>query len=233
MITMEQGEPYATQDLHVAVALIVHPQRVAQLSHREQERGGRHEADDDRLGNVASQVAQFEQADDDLEDANQHGQQEQPLEEFLGVLRVEEGKRREDQQRDGASRSVDQMRRRTEDRGDDRYDDRRVHAEPGIHPRDQRISHRLRERNRRDSEAGNNVVPAFDQVVIQRKGHRVPLRIPMPRRARLRCVSRIPLMPKNCSRASLQSLAMALTGKSVSGGSRSVCFARISGLKGR
>ncbi len=175
VIAVEQGEPDATQDLHVAVAFVVHPQRVAQLSHGEQKRCGRHETDDDRLGNVAGQVAQLEQADDDLKSANQDGQHEQRLEEFLGVLRIDEGKRGENQQRYGARRSVDQVRRRSEDRGDDRHDDCRVHTEPGIHARDQRIRHGLRERNRRDGEAGNDVMPAFDQVVVQREGHLVPL----------------------------------------------------------
>ena len=171
VVAVGQREPYAMQDLHVAVALIVHPQRVAQLSHGEQKRRGRHETDDDRLGDITGQVTQLEQADHDLEYANQDGQHEQRLEEFLGVLRIDEGKRREDQQRYGARRSVDQVRRRSEDRGDDRHDDCRVHAEPGIHPRDQCIRHGLRERDGRDGEAGNDIVPAFDQVVIQSKGH--------------------------------------------------------------
>ena len=145
VIAVEQGEPYPTQNLHVAVAFVAHPQRVAQLSDGKQQRRGRHETDDDRLGNVASQVAQLEQADDDLECANQDGQQEQPLEELLGVLRIDEGKGGEHQQRDGARRPVDQVRGRSEDRGDDRHDDCRVHAEPGIHSGNQRIRHGLRE----------------------------------------------------------------------------------------
>ncbi len=82
VIAVEQGEPYPTQHLHVPVAFVAHPQRVAQLSDGKQKRRRGHEADDDRLGDVASQVAQLEQADHDLEGTNQDGQQKQPLEEF-------------------------------------------------------------------------------------------------------------------------------------------------------
>jgi hypothetical protein len=68
------------------------------LPHGKQKGCGRHEASDDRFGNVAGQVAELEQADQDLDPANQHTQQEQRLEEFACVLRIDESKTSEDEQ---------------------------------------------------------------------------------------------------------------------------------------
>jgi len=158
----------------VAVALIVHPQRVAQLSHGEQKRRGRHETDDDRLGDITGQVTQLEQADHDLEYANQDGQHEQRLEEFLGVLRIDEGKRRETS---SDMALVGPLIRCDDDPKIEativttiaEYTPNRGSTPSAISAYAMACGSEMAA----TGEAGNDIVPAFDQVVIQMQGSHV------------------------------------------------------------
>ena len=160
-IAVEQGEVGTFQHRLPAVALVLHPQRVAELTHRDQNGRGQQEAEDDRFGDVSGQVTELEHRDQDLEGADQNAEQEQRLEQDGAILRVQERQRAEHQKRYGTRRSVDQMRGRSEDRGDEGHHDRRVHAEFRVDAGDQRIGDALRQRHGRDGEAGDEIATRF------------------------------------------------------------------------
>ncbi len=151
-----ERQPEAIEDVLMAGAAVFQAEQVAHLGQADQETGPGHETEHHRFGDVPRQVAQLEHGDQDLDDADHHGQQEgrfdgQPL------VGSEKGQGTEDHQRDGVGRTVDQVRRGAEDRGDGRHHDGRVQPEARVDAGDQRIGHRLGHGNGGHRQAGNEV----------------------------------------------------------------------------
>jgi hypothetical protein len=124
-----EGEPQPHQDVLVAAADGADAEQVVQLTQRHQQAGAGHEAEDDRLGDVARQVAQPQQRDDDLDQADEHGQQAGHAHPLVGVERGGDGA--EDDQRDGVGRAVDEAGARPEQRRQGGHDDGGVQAVEG------------------------------------------------------------------------------------------------------
>ena len=73
------------------------------------------EARDHGFRDVARDVAEPRHGDDDLDDADHHREQEHRLVGVEPRVRIDEGERAEDDQRNRAGRTVDQMARRAEE----------------------------------------------------------------------------------------------------------------------
>ena len=166
-ITMEQREVGTFQHRLPAVALVLHPQRIAELTQRDQNGRGQQKAEDHGFGDVSGQVTELEHRNQNLERANQDAEQEQRLEQDGAILRVEERQRAEHQQRYRTRRAVDQMRRRAENRSDEGHHDRRVHTEFRVDAGHQRVGDALWQRHRGDREPGDQVTAGFVSVVVQ------------------------------------------------------------------
>ncbi len=149
------------------IALVMQAEKIPDLPDRDQESRAGHESDDDRLGNVAGQVAEPEDRDEDLDDADEDAEQEHRLRRAGLGVGIEERERAEDDERDRVGRAVDQVRGRAEDRRDQRNDDGRVEAVTRIDARDERVGHRLWQRDGGDGEAGEQVAARGSPGVIE------------------------------------------------------------------
>src|SRR5438876_301751 len=81
--------------------------------------GAEHEAEDDRFGHVARQVAELQEGNEELDDADEDAEEEDGLLPFRGVsIEAEAGDGTEDDERDGVGRAVDEMPGRAEQRAE-------------------------------------------------------------------------------------------------------------------
>ena len=169
---LRQRAPEADEHVILPVAPAVQAEEIGHLPQRDEKARAGHEADDDRLRNVAREIAQPENGDEDLQDAGHDAEQKKRLHGVPLHIGVERRQRAEDDERDGVGRAVDEVRRRTEDRRHGRDDDGRVEAKTRIDPRDERIGHRLRQRDGGDGEPGQHVAPRGGAGVGERHGSR-------------------------------------------------------------
>ena len=148
----------------MARALFLQAQQISHLGHGDEEPGPGHETDDDRCGNVSRQVAQAEDGHEDLDSAG-HYRQEKGR--FDGLRRVggHECQGAKDHQGNGVGRAVDQMRRRPENRGHRRDDNRRIKPVTRVDPGDQGIGHCLGHGDCRDGQAGDQVQSGVSPAV--------------------------------------------------------------------
>ena len=77
--TFGQGEPEAVEQVVIAGALFLQAEQVVHLAERDQAAGAGHEAQHHRFGDVARQVAQLEQGNDDLNGPDHQRQQKNGL----------------------------------------------------------------------------------------------------------------------------------------------------------
>ena len=73
---MEQGEVSPFQHRLPAVALVFHPQRIAELTQRDQNGRGQQKAEDHGFRDVPGQITEPEHRNQNLEGANQNAEQE-------------------------------------------------------------------------------------------------------------------------------------------------------------
>ena len=86
--TFGQGQPETVEQVVIAGALFLQAEQVVHLAQRDQAAGAGHEAQYHRFGDVARQVAQLEQGNDDLNGPDHQRQQKNGLEGEL-VIRAE------------------------------------------------------------------------------------------------------------------------------------------------
>ena len=147
-----------TMRMLMAVAHLLDAEQIGDLAQRHEQAGPRHEAEDDRFRDVARQVAQPEQGDDDLTAAHEQAEQEHRLQGVRGCVvaaQFQAGDGAEDDERNGVGRAVDEVRRGAEDGGDGGHDDGGVEAERRIDAGDEGVGHRLRQRHGGHGEAGD------------------------------------------------------------------------------
>src|SRR5262245_47276358 len=102
-------------------AHVLQAEEVLELIEDKQHRGPKREADDDRLRNVARQVAEAEERDARLRRANQKGEQNRRRNLLIAW---HERQRAEYGDGDRIGWSVDELTRRVEEGPDRRHDDR-------------------------------------------------------------------------------------------------------------
>ena len=152
---LAEREPRVHENGLIARTLFGGADEITDLADRDEQAGPGHEAEDHRFGNVARQVAEPQCRDDDLHRAGDDAQQKQRLVPvYLARKRCEGAK---DDERNRVRGSVDQMRRRPEQRCNDGYDDGGVEAVARIDAGDQRVRDRLGNRDRGDRRTGNEV----------------------------------------------------------------------------
>jgi hypothetical protein len=154
---LRQREPQAVEDVIVAGALVLQPERVADLADDGERRGTGHEARDHGLRDVARQVAELQHRDQDLNHPDHRAEQEHGLVCIEPRVRIEERERAEDHERQRAGGAVDQVRRRAQDGSDRAKDDRAEQAEAWVDARDQRVRDALRKRDRGHGQAGLDI----------------------------------------------------------------------------
>ena len=131
------------------------PEQILQLVEHEQAAGAGREAEDHRVRDVAGEVAEPQQGDAELDRADHEGEQHRGLD--LRLRAVDHRDRGEHRDRDRVGGAVDELARRVEDRADGGHHDRGVEPVLGRQPGDHRVRHRLRDRDRRDRDAGEEV----------------------------------------------------------------------------
>ena len=165
-----QGEPKANEDVLVAGAPVFQAQQVAHLGQGDQETGPGHKPKDHRFGDVAGQVAQLEHGDKNLDEPTIAANRKVASKASDRVSGPDDGQGAEDDQRNRVGRTVDQVGRRAEHRGDCRDHDGRIQSKLGIDPGDQRIGHRLGHGDRGDRQTGHEVFAGVAPAIGQGQG---------------------------------------------------------------
>ncbi len=107
---MASGErqPDAVKNVLLPGAAVTQAGQIAELAESYECARSRHEADYNRFGNVASEIAEFEDCDQDLYCADHDSQQESRLVSVEARIGIEEGESAENDQRNGVGGPVDQ-----------------------------------------------------------------------------------------------------------------------------
>ena len=84
---VNDGQPEAVQEVQVAIALRGQAEKVVYLLERDEEPGSGHEAENHRFGHIAGEIAELEEGDQDLDDADEDGENKHRLNPFAGDQR--------------------------------------------------------------------------------------------------------------------------------------------------
>jgi len=153
--TLGERLPQLHQRGRLACAFFCSSQKVADLTRSHKHAGTGHEAEYHRFGDVARQIAKFEDRNRYLDDADQDCQQKHRLIGFKTF--VECSQRTENHERNSVGGPVDQMGGRSEYRSARRQHNGGVQTETRINAGNERVSHGLRYRNRSHCRPGYQI----------------------------------------------------------------------------
>ena len=133
----------------------MHAEKIGDLADGQHDGGPDHKAQNDGFRDIARQIAEPENSDENLDGSDHNAQKEQGFHRFDAVVRIKKGQDAEDHERNGAGRSGNQMRRGAEDGGDRGKHDGGIEPEPRVDTGNNRVSHALRQGNCGDGQPGD------------------------------------------------------------------------------
>src|SRR5208283_6072289 len=97
----------------MACPLVVNAEKICDLANRQQKGRPAHEAENDGFRDIASEIPELENSDENLNDTNHHAKQEHRFIGFNALTRFKKRQGAEDNKRDRAGRAIDKVGRGT------------------------------------------------------------------------------------------------------------------------